>query len=280
MLPSTVKVFDARSTRAAVTPATDFAAWVTVCTQWPHVISGTFRISFALIGWQDVGGGTRRFVFTNVKVQAEHGTRVELDTADHAILKHLHADARLSMRQLAKLAGVSTPTASAKVKALEALGVIQGYRAVLDPAMLGRAGHVVALRARPLEATKLAAALRERPGVEDVLELAGGLIHVRFFASDAADLQAFMRELGAMASVASYEVHPVLAEHTSPAGVVEPGDHIAVPCHECEGPIHGAGVRKRWEIEGNRDHWFCCRHCAGTYEKRLLATAERASRKR
>src|SRR5581483_12988 len=56
---------------------------------------------------------------------------MDLDPVDQALLRLLREDARLSFRELARRTGVSTPTAAAKVRRLEALGVIQGYRAVL-----------------------------------------------------------------------------------------------------------------------------------------------------
>ena len=205
---------------------------------------------------------------------------MKLDKADHLILKHLQEDARLSMRDLAALTGVSTPTVSSKVKALEALGVIRAYRAVLDPKALGRSGHVLEVHARPMDAPKVAAALLEQPGVDDVLELAGGVLHARYFGADAQALQGFLATLATFEGIQSYRLHPVLAERAGAHGLAEPGDEIAVECHECEGPIHGTGVHKRWEAEGHRDHWFCCRNCSGTYEKRLLARVEGAAKAR
>lgn len=203
---------------------------------------------------------------------------MKLDPVDHALLRHLQDDARRSMRDLAALVGVSTPTASAKVKALESLGIIRAYRAQLDPGMLGRAGHVLVVRAKPSDAPALAARLADEPGVDEVLVLAGGLVHARHFAADATDLQRFLAAVGSLDAVQSYDVHPVLAVNASATGPIAAGDEIAVTCHECQGPIHGAGVRKRWAEENDRDHWFCCRNCAGTYGNRLMATAERAKK--
>jgi hypothetical protein len=124
---------------------------------------------------------------------------MDLDAVDQAILRLLQEDARLSFRELARRTGVSTPTAAAKVRRLEAMGVIQGYRAVLA-------------------------------GQED--------------------------------------------------DAPKPPTAVAIPCHECDGPIHGAGVHKQWDADGRRDHWFCCRICAGEFEARLLARAKGASKAR
>lgn len=60
---------------------------------------------------------------------------MQLDDVDRRIIDALRVDARLSMRELAKAVGVSTPTASARVKRLEELDIIRGYHAAIDPAI-------------------------------------------------------------------------------------------------------------------------------------------------
>ena len=114
---------------------------------------------------------------------------MELGEVERRIVAELQKNARLSMRELAALVGVSTPTASAKVKQLEAMGVIRGYTVVLDG--------------------------------EDT-------------ASEPPTLAAKVR------------------------------------CHECGGPIEGAGIHKHWPEDGERDHWFCCRNCATLFGERLV----------
>lgn len=198
---------------------------------------------------------------------------MDLDEVDRRLLQALREDARRSMRELARLAGVSTPTASAKVKTLESLGVIRGYRAVLDPRVLGRTTHVIEVETRPAAARSVAARIADREGVEEVLELAGGRLHVRLLAAGHTALQGFLDALHGMEDIQTYRVHTVLAERAappSPEGVLT----VSVPCHECKGPVHGAGVRKRWEEDGGKDHWFCCRNCAATFEARLRRLAE------
>ena len=202
---------------------------------------------------------------------------MDLDEVDQRLLRALQEDARRSMRDLAKIAGVSTPTASAKVKALESLGVIRGYRAVLDPHIMGRTTHVLEVETRPSAARRLADAVGALEGVEEVLELAGGRLHVRYLAAGHAALQALLDALHGMEDVQTYRVHTVLSERAAPPA---PGLSVSVPCHECKGPIHGSGLKKRWEEDGSKDHWFCCRNCAATFEARLkrMATPPRGDR--
>ena len=68
-----------------------------------------------------------------------------LDATDWAILNVLQDDARTSNRDLATAVHVSPSTSSERVRNLKADGVIRGYHADVDYAVLGR--HVQALTA-------------------------------------------------------------------------------------------------------------------------------------
>jgi Lrp/AsnC family transcriptional regulator, leucine-responsive regulatory protein len=60
-----------------------------------------------------------------------------LDDTDHRILRELARDARQSNLALADRVGLSPSACLRRVQALERLGVIKGYRAVIDPDRLG-----------------------------------------------------------------------------------------------------------------------------------------------
>lgn len=198
---------------------------------------------------------------------------MDLDGVDRRILTELQRDARLSMRELAGRVGVSTPTASAKVKALEAMGVIRGYRATLDARLLGRTGHLVEVETRPALARALAERLSGIDGVEEVVETAGGRLFVRYLSEGHAAMQALMEQLGAMEEVGTYRVHPIVGERAGQAHAGEVAQRVDIACHFCGGPIHGAGVHKRWAEDGERPHWFCCRNCAGSFGAKLSRLA-------
>jgi Lrp/AsnC family transcriptional regulator, leucine-responsive regulatory protein len=72
---------------------------------------------------------------------------LELDSFDSAILAELAADGRVTATELARRIGLSKTPVLARIKRLEASGVIRGYRANLDPVTLGRA-HVAFVEVR------------------------------------------------------------------------------------------------------------------------------------
>jgi Lrp/AsnC family leucine-responsive transcriptional regulator len=65
----------------------------------------------------------------------------DLDDFDHAILRHVATDGRIAVTELARRIGLSKSPTQVRLRRLEDLGVITGYRAVLDPIRIGQA-HV------------------------------------------------------------------------------------------------------------------------------------------
>lgn len=64
---------------------------------------------------------------------------LEIDRIGERILQELSADGRISNIELADRVGLSPSACLRRVQELERTGVIQGYRAVLDPKAVGRA---------------------------------------------------------------------------------------------------------------------------------------------
>ncbi len=64
-------------------------------------------------------------------------SNLDLDRHDRAILSYLSTDGRISITALAEAIGLSKTPTQARLRRLETLGVIRGYRAILDPVRLG-----------------------------------------------------------------------------------------------------------------------------------------------
>jgi Lrp/AsnC family transcriptional regulator, leucine-responsive regulatory protein len=62
---------------------------------------------------------------------------INIDQIDRKILRELERDGRMSNTELSKQVGLSASACLRRVQALEASGVIKGYRAVLDRSKLG-----------------------------------------------------------------------------------------------------------------------------------------------
>ena len=95
--------------------------------------------------------------------------KVNLDRFDSAILAVLGQDGRTSVTELAKRIGLSKSPTQARLKRLEESGVIQGYRAMLDPIRLGL-DHVAFVEVR-LDDTREAALRKFNAAVLKVPEI-------------------------------------------------------------------------------------------------------------
>ncbi len=67
---------------------------------------------------------------------------------NRALLEHLQDAARLSLAELGRRVGLSSPAVAERLARLESTGVITGYRAGVDPRALGLSLSVV-IRVRP-----------------------------------------------------------------------------------------------------------------------------------
>ena len=97
-----------------------------------------------------------------------------LDPTDLRILEELAADGRISIADLARKIGLSSPSASERLKRLEEAGVIEGYRVELNPSALGL--PIAAwLRIRPIpgQLRKVADILRGLPEIVECDRVTG-----------------------------------------------------------------------------------------------------------
>jgi Lrp/AsnC family leucine-responsive transcriptional regulator len=89
-----------------------------------------------------------------------------LDGTGRRLLAELQADARLSLAELGRRVGLSSPAVAERLGRLEAAGVIRGYRAEIDPRAVGYALTVVIrIRPAPRELRKVADVARDTPEI-------------------------------------------------------------------------------------------------------------------
>ncbi|ODT03496.1 MAG: AsnC family transcriptional regulator [Mesorhizobium sp. SCN 65-20] len=72
-----------------------------------------------------------------------------LDDLDRRIVEILVEDARISLKELAQRVGLSSPSASERLRRLEERGVIRAFTIEVDPAALGYTLQAI-VRIRPL----------------------------------------------------------------------------------------------------------------------------------
>jgi DNA-binding Lrp family transcriptional regulator len=132
------------------------------------------------------------------------GTR--LDAIDRRILQQLQQHGRMTNVELASRVGISAPPCLRRVRALEHAGYIRGYRALLDPKLLGFNITVFALvhlsSQADAELRQFEEFVRAQPLVRECWMLSGEIDFIlKCVAPDLETFQAFVAELTAAPQV-------------------------------------------------------------------------------
>ena len=97
-----------------------------------------------------------------------------IDAIDHRLLRELADDARLSTAELGRRVALSAPAVAERVRRLERLGVITGYRAEIDPRALGYGiAAIVRVRPTPRQLPRIAELARDTPEVVECYRITG-----------------------------------------------------------------------------------------------------------
>jgi Lrp/AsnC family leucine-responsive transcriptional regulator len=97
-----------------------------------------------------------------------------LDATDRQIIVELAQNGRISFAELGRRVNLSSPAVAERMKRLEQLGVITGYRAEIDPRALGYALTAI-VRVKPAvrQLSKIAELAAEIPQIEECLRITG-----------------------------------------------------------------------------------------------------------
>lgn len=100
-----------------------------------------------------------------------------MDSFDHAILRQLAIDGRVSVTELANRIGLTKSPTQARLRRLEAEGVIMGYRALIDPTQID-AAHIAFVEIKLSDTREMALrafneAVRNVPEIEECHLIAG-----------------------------------------------------------------------------------------------------------
>jgi Lrp/AsnC family transcriptional regulator, leucine-responsive regulatory protein len=97
-----------------------------------------------------------------------------VDATDIELLQQLEIDARLSLAELGRRVGLSPPSVGDRLQRLEEDGVIDGYRAEIDPRALGyELAVILRIRPAPRELKKVAELAQRTPEVVECHRITG-----------------------------------------------------------------------------------------------------------
>ncbi len=193
---------------------------------------------------------------------------MNLDSTDVKLLQALQEDARQSFRKLAQRVGVSVPTVSARIANLEALGILAGYHAAIDPEKLDQIRLVLIVTSRPNPADAVGRALAKLPEIRWTIRTRESRLIAEAVLPRTTGLPALLRKVKSIDGVRAVQHH--VAEKRfkdAPRAVLSPGMSATVRCFECGKSIEGQPVKLRL---GGRTHYLCCTSCERLYRERYV----------
>ncbi len=111
---------------------------------------------------------------TNARRNGANADEASLDGTNRRLLDELQDDARLTLAELGRRVGLSSPAVAERLQRLEQSGVITGYRATVDPRALGYAlSVVIRIRPSPGQLQNVAELARRTPEVVECHRITG-----------------------------------------------------------------------------------------------------------
>jgi Lrp/AsnC family leucine-responsive transcriptional regulator len=97
-----------------------------------------------------------------------------LDPTNRRLLEELQADGRMSLAELGRRIGLSSPAVAERLRRLQDEGVITGFRAEVDPRRLGLSlGVILRIRPAPRQLAAVADLARDTPEVVECHRVTG-----------------------------------------------------------------------------------------------------------
>ena len=204
---------------------------------------------------------------------------VKLDETDVGILKALMEDGRRSLREIARIVSVSTPTVENRLKRLFDMGVVRKISPILDPNIFDQGIYaLINLRVDPSNIDEVSSRLKDMEEVRCIFMVTGeSNVTIRIVLDSMKSFQEFLTTkistLPSVQLVSSNVITKTVKEEQSV--IIRPSLGIRLRCDYCNGKIEGEPSRLR---VGERDRYFCCGTCLEAYKEKYGSRIESLSR--
>lgn len=191
---------------------------------------------------------------------------LNLDDVDRKILKELQTDGRASFRDISGRIGVSTPTVSARVRAMTDIGLIKGYTVTLDADMLGQTSVVVRLDVRPADIEKVVERIKEEEIVRQVYVMSDSGVTAVLSFYNQVKFVSFLDSLAQIPEVTKVRTSTVIrTPKDSQRAALTDEAGLMIRCYYCGHLMRDEGVKIK--LDG-KYHYLCCNVCAKLYKEK------------
>jgi Lrp/AsnC family transcriptional regulator for asnA, asnC and gidA len=192
----------------------------------------------------------------------------ELDDIDSRILAILVEDGRRSFREVARRAGMTTPTVQARVKRMMEQGLIRKISPIFDPSKFEN-GLVfqLYLKVNPAEIEEIARKLEGRSEVRGIYLTTGeNNLTLRVVVDSLEELQRFTETLDRDFGVKQNSSQMVVRIFKDDQAVLlRPGIGVHLKCETCNGPIPAKPFVLK--VAGH-ERFFCCPMCLEKFREK------------
>jgi DNA-binding Lrp family transcriptional regulator len=193
---------------------------------------------------------------------------LELDDVDARILGILVEDGRRSFREVARRAGVTTPTVQARVKRMIDEGLIRRISPIFDPSKLQH-GLVfqLFLKVDSTEVEEIARKLEKRSEVRGIYLTTGeNNLSLRVAVESLEELQRFTETLDRGFGIKQNSSQVVVKIFKDDqAVIIRPRLRVDLKCETCNGPIPAKPFILK--VAGH-ERFFCCPMCKEKFREK------------
>jgi Lrp/AsnC family transcriptional regulator for asnA, asnC and gidA len=192
-----------------------------------------------------------------------------IDDTDYHILTALTEDGRRSLRDIARTAGVSTPTVESRLRKMVDMGLIKKISPIIDASKITNGLFAVATaNVEPSKLEETLNLLAKIPEVRNVFGMTGEHdVLFTVFASGLDELQSLMSsKISSIANVSSLTYNVVSkVVKDEPNVPLRPGLLVRLACDTCGQIIKSDPVTL---LVGDRNRYFCCEVCLREYKEK------------
>jgi DNA-binding Lrp family transcriptional regulator len=192
-----------------------------------------------------------------------------IDDTDYHILTALAEDGRRSLRDIARTAGVSTPTVESRLRKMLDMGLIRKIAPIIDASKITNGLFAVATaKVEPGKIDEVLTALAKVPEIRNVYGMTGEHnVLFTVFTASLDELQTLLSStISSIPNVSSLTYNVVArVVKDEPNVAIRPGQLVRLACDTCGQEIHGDPVTL---LVGDRNRYFCCKPCLAEYKER------------
>jgi len=193
----------------------------------------------------------------------------KIDDTDFHILSALAEDGRRSLRDIARTAGVSTPTVESRLRKMFDMGLIKKISPIIDASKITNGLFAIAsAKVEPAKIDEVLSALAKVPEIRNVYGTSGEHnVLFTVFTGGLDELETLMSStissIPNMSSLTYNVVSRVVKDEPNVA--IRPGQFVRLTCDTCGQEIKGELTTL---LVGDRNRYFCCKPCLTEYKER------------